>query len=107
LSAAAQLLEEDRLIAEVIGNPPVAYNEMMLAAWRGREVRASELIDGTLQEGTGRGLGLISAIYARSVLNNGLGRHDAARDAAWRAFEPDPMGYGPLVVPELAEAASR
>ena len=41
------------------------------------------------------------------MLNNGLGRHDAARDAARRAFERDPVGHGPLVVPELAEAASR
>jgi len=41
------------------------------------------------------------------VLYNGLGRHDAARDAAWRAFERDQMGYGPFLVPELAEAASR
>ena len=40
------------------------------------------------------------------MLYNGLGRHDAARDAAWRAFERDPMGRS-LVVPELAEAASR
>jgi ATP/maltotriose-dependent transcriptional regulator MalT len=45
--------------------------------------------------------------YASSVLYNGLGRHDAARDAAWQAFERDQVGYGPLVVPELAEAASR
>src|SRR6185437_2162608 len=30
-----------------------------------------------------------------------------ARDAAWRAFKRDQLGYGPLVVPELAEAASR
>jgi ATP/maltotriose-dependent transcriptional regulator MalT len=41
------------------------------------------------------------------VLNNGLGRHAAARDAAWRAFQRDQLGYGPFVVPELAEAASR
>jgi DNA-binding CsgD family transcriptional regulator len=41
------------------------------------------------------------------VLYNGLGRHDAARDAAWEAFQPDPIGYGPYLVPELAEAASR
>ena len=47
------------------------------------------------------------AAYASSVLDNGLGRHDPARDAAWRAFEPDDFGYGPYVVPELAEAASR
>jgi ATP/maltotriose-dependent transcriptional regulator MalT len=41
------------------------------------------------------------------VLDNGLGRHDAARDAAWRAFERDDFGYGAYVVPELAEAAAR
>ena len=47
------------------------------------------------------------AAYASAVLYNGLGRHDAARDAAWRAFERDELGYGPFIVPELAEAASR
>jgi ATP/maltotriose-dependent transcriptional regulator MalT len=47
------------------------------------------------------------ADYANSVLYNGLGRHDAARDAARRAFERDQLGHGPYVVPELAEAASR
>jgi DNA-binding CsgD family transcriptional regulator len=41
------------------------------------------------------------------VLYNGLGRHDAARDAAWEAMQPDPIGYGAYLVPELAEAASR
>jgi ATP/maltotriose-dependent transcriptional regulator MalT len=46
-------------------------------------------------------------VYARSVLCNGLGRYDAACDAARRAFELHPVGYGPLVVSELAEAASR
>ena len=41
------------------------------------------------------------------MLANGLGRHDAARDAGRRAFERDEPGVGPFVVPELAEAASR
>jgi ATP/maltotriose-dependent transcriptional regulator MalT len=41
------------------------------------------------------------------VLYNGLGQHDAARAAAWQAFERDQVGYGPFIVPELAEAASR
>jgi len=41
------------------------------------------------------------------VLCNGLGRYDAAREAAQRAFECKPLGYGPLVVSELAEAAAR
>jgi DNA-binding CsgD family transcriptional regulator len=107
LTAAAQLFEEDRLIAEATGNPPLAYNEMLLAAWRGREAQASELIAATLQKPTAGGLGVISATYASSVLDNGLGRHDAARDAAWQAFERDPVAHGPFLVPELAEAASR
>jgi DNA-binding CsgD family transcriptional regulator len=45
--------------------------------------------------------------YARSVLYNSLGQHDAAREAAWEAFRSDPIGYGSPLVPELAEAASR
>ena len=54
-----------------------------------------------MQEATARGLGrpLNFAAYASAVLYNGLGRHDAARDAAWRAFERDQLGYGPLCRP--------
>jgi DNA-binding CsgD family transcriptional regulator len=109
LVTAARLIEEDRLIAEATGNPPVAYTAVEFAAWRGREREASELIEATVRESTGLGLGSMVhfAVHASSVLYNGLGRHDAARDAARRAFERDQMGYGPLVVPELAEAASR
>ena len=107
LTAAAHLFEEDRLIAEATGNPRVPYIEMMLAAWRGQEAPASELIEATLQEATAVGPGVIAASYASSVLDNGLGRHDAACKAARRVFEHDQVGYGPFVVPELAEAASR
>ena len=57
LATAARLIEEDRLIAEATGNPPVVYAEMRLAAWRGHEDQASELIDATRQEATARGLG--------------------------------------------------
>src|SRR5580700_9245045 len=109
LAAAAQLIEEDRLIAEATGNPPVVYAAMALAAWRGQEALATELIEVTVQEATARGAGRLVSLadYASAVLGNGLGRHDAARDAAWHAFQHDPVGYGPLLVPELAEAASR
>jgi len=109
LATAARLIEEDRLIAEATGNPPAAYTAMTLAAWRGQEAPATELIETTVQEATARGQGRLVnlADYASAVLYNGLGRHDAARDAAWRAFQRDPVGYGPFIVPELAEAASR
>jgi hypothetical protein len=103
------MLEEDRLIGEATGSAPIAYTELMLAALRGDEAQTSELIEATSQEATAGGVGRLVdfASYARAVLDDGLGRHDAARDAARRAFEPDHVGYGPLVVPELAEAASR
>jgi DNA-binding CsgD family transcriptional regulator len=109
LATAARLIEEDRLIAEATGNPPVAYTAMALAAWRGQEGPATELIEATVQEATARGQGRLVSLadYASAVLGNGLGRHDTARDAAWRAFQRDPVGYGPFLVPELAEAASR
>jgi DNA-binding CsgD family transcriptional regulator len=109
LTTAARLLEEVRVIAEATGNPYLAYTAMTLAAWRGQEARALELIRATVEEATTRGLGRMVdfANYASSVLYNGVGRHDAARDAAWQAFERDQVGYGPFVVPELAEAASR
>ena len=42
LAAAARLMEEDHLIAEATGNPPVALAEMMIATWRGREARGTQ-----------------------------------------------------------------
>src|ERR1700730_16486404 len=80
LATAARLLEEDRLVAEATGNPPVAYNEMLLGAWRGQEAPAAELIEATAAEAAASGLGrfVLLASYANSVLGNGLGRHGAA-----------------------------
>ncbi len=105
LPAAALIIDEARLIAEATGNPALVNAPMILAAWRGDEAQASALIDATAEEAATRRW--TSNNYARSVLYNGLGRHEAARDAAWDAFQPDPIGYGTLLLPELAEAASR
>jgi DNA-binding CsgD family transcriptional regulator len=105
LAAAAVMIGDAGLIAEATGNPALVNAPMILAAWRGDEARASEMIEATSEEAAARRW--TSNNYARSVLYNGLGRHDAARDAAWEAFHPDPIGYGSWLVPELAEAASR
>jgi DNA-binding CsgD family transcriptional regulator len=104
-TAAGLLIDEARSIAEASGNPPLVNAPMILAAWRGHEPNASELIEAASDEAAARRW--TSNNYARSVLYNGLGRHDAARDAAWEAFQPNPIGYGSLLLPELAEAASR
>jgi DNA-binding CsgD family transcriptional regulator len=105
LTAATLMIDEARSIAEATGNPALVNAPMILAAWRGHEAQASELIEATSAEAAARRW--TSNNYARSVLYNGLGRHDAARDAAWEAFQPDPIGYGAYLVPELAEAACR
>jgi DNA-binding CsgD family transcriptional regulator len=109
LAAAAPLIEEGRLIAEATGNPPVSAADLILAALRGREAPAAVLIEATSRDATARGQGRLFdvAAYATALLYNGLGRYDAALDAARQSFEHDRLGYGPFVVPELAEAASR
>jgi DNA-binding CsgD family transcriptional regulator len=105
LTAATLTIDESRSIAEATGNPALVNAPMILAAWRGHEPEASQLIQATSEEAAARRW--TSHNYARSVLYNGLGRHDEAREAAWEAFQPDPVGYGSFLVPELAEAASR
>ncbi len=82
---------------------------MLLTAWQGREQEASELIEATVQAAMAYGVGMLVnfAAYASSVLNNGLGRHNTARNSARRVFELGHLGIGPLIVPELAEAAAR
>ena len=105
LTAATLVLDEARLIADATGNRAVVNAPMILAAWRGEEAPASELIEAGAEEAATRGW--VSNNYARAVLYNGLGRHEAALDAAWEALQSDPIGYGTWLVPELAEAASR
>ena len=110
MTDAAVLVEEERVIAQAIENPAVGYNEMMLAAWRGQESVASELIERMVQAASARGLGRMvdDARYAKAILYNGIGRYEAARDAARVAFEHrDHVGFGLFVVAELAEASSR
>jgi len=109
LTDAAALVEEDRMVSGITGNPPVGYAAMVLAALRGTDA-ASRLItaarDQTLALGEGRIVNF--AGYAIALLNNGLGRHDIAVQAAREVFDRDVLaGYQMMVVSELAEAASR
>ena len=105
LAAAARVIDEADLIAEATGNPALVNAPMILAAWQGDEAPALHLIDASSEEAATRRW--TSNNYARAVLYNSLGQHDAAGEAAWEAFQPDPIGYGSFLVPELAEAASR
>jgi ATP/maltotriose-dependent transcriptional regulator MalT len=109
-ASASAHIEEDHLVAEANGNPPVAYTAMLLVAFRGQEQAAMQLITNARNEAWSLGHGRIGtfADYASAVLHNGLGRHDIARDDARRVFERDVVGgYQIQAVAELAEAASR
>ena len=110
LSDAAVLVEEERAIAQALNNAAVGYEAMLLAAWRGQEPLASELIEHMVQTASERGLGRMVdvASCAKAVLCNGIGRYEAARDAARAVFEHrDHVALSQFVVAELAEAASR
>ena len=109
LAAAAQALEEARTIGQATGSAPVLYTEFLLTAWQGDERRTAELLARETGEASARGMGRVAhfARYAAAVLYNGLGRYDAALEAAREAFAHDHLGYPAFVVPELAEAAAR
>jgi DNA-binding CsgD family transcriptional regulator len=109
LATAELLFDEDRLVAEATGNQPVLYNDVLLAVWGGQAAKATELLEATRRDASARGMGrfVTNLTYLESVLGNALGRYEAAREAAWQAFERDELGFGSLIVPELAEAASR
>lgn len=117
LAEAARLIEEDELIAEATGNPPFEYSPMMLAAWRGDEKPASELVELTVAEATAQGqqdprlsAAATFAAYANAILHNGLCQHDAACAVVRNLLLSDPSAYvlyAPLIMPELGEAAYR
>jgi DNA-binding CsgD family transcriptional regulator len=109
LVAADRLVEEDRLLAQATGQPPILDTAMILAAWRGHDDEASHLVEVITAEGRTQGAErLVSlAAYATAILHNGFGRSEAALEAAMLVFEREPIGYGSHVVPELAEAAAR
>ena len=108
LTDAAALVEEDRMVSDITGNPPVGYAGMVLAALRGTDAASRQIAaarDQTLALGEGRIVNF--AGYATALLNNGLAQHDIALRAARDAFDRDVVaGYQTMVISELGEAAS-
>ena len=108
-AAAAALIEEADAITEATGNAPLGYTSLVLAAWRGQEAEALELIEASREDAAGRGEGraITLAEYATAVLYNGLGRYGEALAAAQRASEHDDLGLFGWTLIELVEAAAR
>jgi DNA-binding CsgD family transcriptional regulator len=106
---AASVIEEDCSVAAATGNPPLRFGKLLLAAWRGQHDQADELIEAMTVAAAAQGKRKIVdfAAYGRAVLDNGFGRHADALAAVKQVFVHDHVGLGPLVIPELVEAASR
>jgi DNA-binding CsgD family transcriptional regulator len=110
LALAESVVEQVQAVSKVIDNRSVSYTALCIAAFRGRESIAHELIDaGTKDFVTrGDGLGLNIAQWATAVLNNGLARYDDAFVAAEQVLEDRyEVMFAPLACVELIEAASR
>jgi DNA-binding CsgD family transcriptional regulator len=109
LDEGAALMQEVRAVTDVTGTQLAAYGAVALAAWRGREDEASELIEANIEDVTsrGEGMGLIISYHARALLCNGLGRYAEARAVAERACEHEDLGVFAWALTELVEAATR
>src|SRR4029077_10509672 len=81
-----------------------------VAALRGRNPEAQELIDCSTKEFASRGEGMSVTLtqWAASLLYNGLARYDDAFRSAEQALEdPHELWFSPWATVELIEAASR
>jgi DNA-binding CsgD family transcriptional regulator len=109
LDEGAALMQEVRAVTEVTGTQLAAYGAVALAAWRGREAEARELIEANVEDvlSRGEGMGLIISYHALALLGNGLGRYAEARLMAERACEHEDLGVFAWALTELVEAAAR
>ena len=106
-AAASALVQEADAIAVATGNAALMYARLLLGAWRGAEAAAMEQINAGLDATRGEGRVVAMAGYAIAVLNNGLGRYEAAIDGAKRGSDDGDWGYAGASLPELVEAAAR
>jgi DNA-binding CsgD family transcriptional regulator/tetratricopeptide (TPR) repeat protein len=109
-AVAASLVAEVESVTEATGRSIAPYAALALAALRGREGEAVELIEAATKdaERQGEGGGLTFAHWATAVLCNGLGRYEQALAAAQRASEASPADlFANWAVAELVEAATR
>ena len=103
------LSEEVRAVNDAAGYAPALITSLVLAAWRGQEARASELVAVTVEDAPIAEQRRAAALadYARAILYNGLGRYQDALSAAERACAHEDLGSFAWGLLELVEAASR
>lgn len=108
-SDSSPLAEEAEAIRQATGYAPALLNTLLIAAWKGKELLASELIAATIEQASTRDARQAAALtdYAKSVLCNGLGHYEDAVVAAQRARAQDDLGLFGRACFELVEACAR
>ena len=109
-AAAGALVAQVEAVTEATGSSIAPYAALALAALRGRESQAAELIEASAKDVERRGEveWLTFAQLATAVLYNGLGRYEHALAAAQRASEGSPLLWAAnWGASELIEAAAR
>jgi DNA-binding CsgD family transcriptional regulator/tetratricopeptide (TPR) repeat protein len=108
LEQGAALIAEAQAVADATGSQLGPHGALGVAAWRGREAEAIEIIQATMDDVTSRGEGRgVTSQYAAALLYNGLGHYDKALAAAELACEYDDIGVFGWSLAELIEAAVR
>jgi DNA-binding CsgD family transcriptional regulator/tetratricopeptide (TPR) repeat protein len=108
LEQGTALIVEAQVVADATGSQLAPYGATGIAAWRGREAEATELIQANMDSVTTRGEGRgVTSQYAAALLYNGLGRYDEALAAAELVCEYDDVGVLGWSLAELVEAAVR
>ena len=109
LTAAASLVDEIEATTDAIGGTLAPYGKVGLAALRGHEAEAVDLIGRTRTEVTrrGEGIGVSVVDWAEAVLYNGLARYEDARSAALRVVDHQDLNPSMWVMPEVIEASVR
>jgi len=108
--AAELLIAEVDAVKEATGTRIPRYAALALAGLRGIQGAAAELIDDIVGQATagGQGTAVQYALWAKSVLMNGLGRYDEALAAAVEASSQTPQLFiAAWSLSELVEAARR
>jgi len=108
LAEGEALIAEAQVIADATGSQLAPYGATGIAAWRGREAEATELIQANLDGATSRGEGRgVTSHYSAALLYNGLGYYDKALAAAEIVCQYDDVGVLGWSLNELIEAAVR
>jgi len=107
---AASMVAQAESVTEATGSSIAPYGAVALAAFRGQEAQAAQLLqtatDDAERRGEGRALSFIG--WATAVLYNSLGRYEEALAAAQRASEDSPaVQFADWALVELVEAAVR